>query len=316
MHQVRSDESAVRFLWGKALRHWRWGLQQGFGRLIEEDQLDPLARAANAARKWRWRRAHGVAPGHAVPVYLVGVQRSGTNMLVRGLERSPEFETHNENDRRVFHRFQLRSDATVADVVRASRHRYVLFKPLCDSHRVDHLLDHLSAQAPGRAIWAYREVDGRVRSAIAKFGDSNLRVLAEIAAGGADWRWQAQRLSQESLELVRSFDYSAMTPESAAALFWYVRNALYFELGFHDRDDVMLSSYDALVADPELAIRPLCGFLGVAWDPRLVAHISPRPNSARPPLPLDPEIRARCDALQASLDNAAAEKARAAWKKA
>lgn len=307
------QESSLRYLTRKALRHWRWAQSEGVHRLIEEDQLDPSVRLANAVRKWRWRRVHGVAPGVAVPVYVVGVQRSGTNMLVRGLETAPEFEVHNENDRKVFDRFRLRSDATVAAVVTTSRHRYVLFKPLCDSHRVDQLLD-LDTPAPGLAIWSYRVVDGRVRSAVKKFGDANLRALTAIAAGRGGDRWEAQRLSEENLELIRSFDYATMTPESAAALFWYVRNSLYFELGLDERDTVMLCSYDALVTDPEKAMRPLCSFLGLPWDPRLVAHVSPRSSTGRPPLSLDPRIRARCDALQARLDAAATRKARAALK--
>ena len=44
------------------------------------------------------------------PVYLVGLQRSGTNMLARGLDIAPEFEVHNENDRAVFDHYLLRDD--------------------------------------------------------------------------------------------------------------------------------------------------------------------------------------------------------------
>ena len=59
----------------------------------------------------------------------------------------------------------------------------MLFKPLCDSHRTDHLLDDLRTASPGRAVWVYRDVDGRVRSALAKFGDGNRQVLREFADG-------------------------------------------------------------------------------------------------------------------------------------
>src|SRR5437660_7321146 len=37
----------------------------------------------------------------------------------------------------------------------------------------------------------------RSRSALSKFGDNNLRVLTEIAAGRGSDRWQAQRLRSE-----------------------------------------------------------------------------------------------------------------------
>jgi len=298
------------YLRRRLLRHWYWARTQGLSRLVEEDQLNPLTRIPTAVSKWWWRHANGVAPGAAVPVYLVGLQRSGTNMLVRGLEASPEFEVHNENDNRAFCRFRLRSDAEVAAIVRRSRHRYVLFKPLCDSYRVDELLDELPVPAAGRAIWAYRDVDGRARSALAKFGDANLQVLSEIAAGEGGQRWQAQRISERNREFIASFDYGDMSPQSAAALFWYVRNSLFFELGLDERDDVFLSSYDAMVGRPEENMRALCRFLGFPWRSQLAAHIAPRPGSEKGRLDVDPRIRARCDALRERLDATAAEQAR------
>ena len=288
----------------KAVRHLRWARQDGLSHLVEEDDLRPVHRATRSWRKWRWRRTHEVAAGTAMPVWLVGVQRSGTNMVVRGLEESPEVDVHNENDGAAFERFMLKPDPVVHRIILASRHRYVLFKPLCDSHRVGDLLA-LETPTAGRAIWAYRGVDGRVRSALAKFGDTNLRVLTEIAAGrGADL-WQAQRLSEESLALIASFDWTATTPASAAALFWYVRNSLYFDLGLDRRDDVLLSSYEALVATPELATRALATFLGLDWEPALAAHIEQRDGSRPSRVDLDPRVRRLCQDLEARLDAAA-----------
>ena len=113
-------------------RHLRWGRTEGFSRLVEEDELNPVTRARVAASKWEWRRSHPREAGLATPVYLVGLQRSGTNMLARGLDIAPEFEVHNENDRAVFDHFLLRDDDVVRRVVLASRQEYVLFKPLCE----------------------------------------------------------------------------------------------------------------------------------------------------------------------------------------
>jgi hypothetical protein len=301
------QQSRLRYELGRIARHWEWGRADGFGRLIEEDDLNPVRKATIAFSKWQWRRAHGATAGGATAVHLLGVQRSGTNMLVRGLEASPEFEVRNENDRQAFSRFRLRTDMVVP-LVRASRHRYVLFKPLCDSHQANLLLDDLTTTIPARAIWAYRDVDGRARSAVAKFGTTNLDVLAQIASGHGDDLWQAQGLSAASRDLIASFSYDGMTPHSAAALFWLVRNALYFELGLDRRDDVALASYDALVSDPEPAMRALCDFLDFPYHPRLVAHIDTRSHAKRPPLELDPEVRRRCDDMAEQLDAARLEK--------
>jgi len=298
--RMDSEGSVLRYTYYRIHRHVEWARTQGLARLVEEDRLDPVDRVSSATRKWLWRRAHGVPPGAAVPIYLVGVQRSGTNMLVRGLEASPAFEVHTENDRRAFHRFILRSDEIVADVIRRSRHRYVLFKPLCDSHRVDELLA-LPGVRPGRAIWAYRDVDDRARSAVAKFGDANLRALRQIASGDGHTLWQGQRLSQDSLDLLRSFDHTAMTPYTASALFWYLRNRLFFDLGLDHRDDVLLVSYEALVADPETRMWMLCDFLGFHFRPQLAAHLEPR-TPRRHRLDIDPRARALCEELRERLD--------------
>jgi hypothetical protein len=181
----------------------------------------------------------------------------------------------------------------------------VLFKPLCDSHRVDHLLDDVAAPTPPRAVWAYRDVEGRVRSALAKFGDGNLQVLREFATGVTTSRWHTQRISAASADLVRSFDYDRLSPASGAALMWLIRNRLYFELGLAGRDDVHLVSYNAFVARPEQTMQGLCAFLGFPWRPELTRHVSGRPPAYQGALDIDPVIRAECEDLSGRLAAAA-----------
>jgi hypothetical protein len=291
-------------------RHWRWGREQGFGRLIEEDELNPISRLSNSYRKWRWRSANPVRHGDARAVFLVGVQRSGTNMLVRGLQTAPEFEVYNENNKRAFENYRLRPDADIAEIVERSRHLFVLFKPLIDSHRVDHLLDDLPLSSAPRALWAYRNMEGRVRSSVAKFGDTNLRALREINAGTGLSRWEAQRLSLQSMELIRSLTYDRMTPESGSALFWYVRNSLFFELDLHKRPDVLLVSYDSFVSNPESSMRTVCEHIGFDWNPRLTAHVTARARGPQSPVDIDPRIRTLCDDLQDRLATTVDERRR------
>lgn len=302
-----ANESGAARLVRRIRLNWAIGRTQGFDRLLDEkEELNPVARGAHAARKWRWRRAHGGARGDAVPVFLFGVQRSGTNMVTRGLATSPAFEVYNEANAAAFHRYVLRPDPVIRSLVDNSRHAYVLFKPLCDSHRVTELLDDLGTRKAGTALWAYRDVDGRVRSALAHFGTNNLEVLREIAAGGGNDRWQARGMSAANRELVASFDYSAMTPESAAALFWYVRNSLFFDQGLDERDDVILVSYNALLADPQPTMTAMCALLDVTYDSAFVRHIGARSPRVAAPLAIDPRVRAHCDELEARLSAVAA----------
>jgi hypothetical protein len=135
----------------------------------------------------------------------------------------------------------------------------------------------------------------------------NLRVLRELANGGSSTRWEAQRLSADSLQLIAGFDWDRMGPLDAAALFWYVRNRLYFELGLAGRPDVLVVSYDAMVAQPEAEMLRICQFLGVAYDRRLIAHVTPRPPGQAEVVQLDPRIRDRCEELSARLEAACRE---------
>jgi hypothetical protein len=305
-HPHRDDEpdpaSTPELRWQlfRVRRHVGWARTQGLGRLIEEDQLDPFERIPAAIRRARWRLHHDHRP-NAIPVFLVGVQRSGTNMLTRGFERAPEFEVHNENDRGAFVRFRLKNPTVIRGIVERSKHAFVLFKPLCDSHRTPELLDALETPSKGRAIWAYRGYQGRVRSSVAKFGDSNRRALRRIADGTGSRLWQAGGLSEASLEVIRRFDYELMTPETAAALFWFVRNSLYFDLALDRRPDVALASYDATIEEPEAAMRALCTFLDLPFREELIEGIEPR-HRGSPGIEIDPEVRERGEELQDALD--------------
>jgi Sulfotransferase family len=312
MSRSRRDEPRAPSSYGRARwaarvvrRNIAWLRTQGVRQLVEEHELHPVRNAVSSLRKARWRRAHHVPPGSAAPVFLFGLPRSGTNMMVRGLDTAPEFEVYNDGDRRAFRRHHLRGDEVVRDLVVRSRHRYVLFKPFLDNHRILTLLDGLDTPTPPRVLWAYRDVDGRARSALRKFGPAASNALRDIAAGRGSHHWQARGLSDESLDVIRTVDWDRAGPGDGAALLWYVVNQQLFELGLDRREDVLPVSYDAMVSDPQGTMRGVCRFLGMRWDVTLVADVDERSRVARDPLPLDPRIRELCGALAARLDEAA-----------
>jgi len=98
-----------------------------------------------------------------------------------------------------------------------------------------------------------------------------------------------------------------MDPASGSALFWFVRNSLFFELKLNERPDVLLVSYDSFVLDPDGNMRAVCEHIGFPWSPHLTAHVAPRAPGNPKPLVLKPEIRRLCNELQDRL--AAAEQA-------
>ena len=144
-----AELSGLRRVAAVAARNVYWGRSHGWANLLEEHDLNLRVRAPRELRKFLWRRRSPSPPGTARPVFVVGVQRSGTNMLTHGLAMSPEFEVYNEGNRRAFANYRLRDDH-IAALVSRSRHCYVLFKPLVDSHRIRELLDDLGTETPPR----------------------------------------------------------------------------------------------------------------------------------------------------------------------
>jgi hypothetical protein len=279
----------------KVQRHWRWLRKDGLSAYLEEHDLNPLVRVPRDLRKVVWERTNGVR-GEAVPLFIVGVQRSGTNMLTHGLEMAPDVRVYNEGNSRAFTRFRLKSASEIEHLIACQRSRVVVFKPLCDSHRIVEILGDIRAARQPKGLWVWRNVTGRVRSAVSKFPTSNLRVLRNWSAGVDTGHWQVQRLSADSRAFIESIDPSTMSVTTAAALFWYVRNRLFFELGVHKRSDVMAVSYDLFLRSPAEWMQIITDFARIPYRPDLVAHVktSLAARHRDDELVIDPRVMERC----------------------
>jgi LPS sulfotransferase NodH len=254
-----------------------------------------IARNALATRKAIWRAFHSCAP-NARAVFVLGAQRSGTTLLLECMERSNSFEVLGETSR-AMDNYRIRSADYIRNAVRQSHNPIVVFKPLTDSHRARDLL----GQAPNsKAIWAFRRVEDRVNSAIAKFGDHNLQVLRAFSKGEGLDRWQAQGLTSSDFSFIRKFDYTSMSPHDAAALFWYLRNSLYFKQNLERAQDVLPLAYEDLVSDPQATMVRVCGFLGAKFDERMIKTVHAE-SVGRSEARVSSEILALCQPLYEQL---------------
>ena len=248
-----------------------------------------------STRKAYWRLFNSYAP-NAKPVYILGVQRSGTTLLLDCLEKSLEFDVLGESSRAMVD-FRIRNDDDIKQIIRLSRHKVVVFKPLTDSHRAREFLQLIPNSV---AIWAFRRVEDRASSAVAKFGDHNLQVLREFSVGKGFQRWQAQGLTEESLALIRRFDYSDMTPESAAALFWYIRNSLFFSMGLDRMDSVLPLAYEDLVSHPRETMQGICRFIDGEYKEVMIKNIHAK-SLGRSQMQLPEQISSLCNSMYEKL---------------
>jgi hypothetical protein len=253
-------------------------------------------RAAKRAGQLRGR------PGEAAPLFVLGCQRSGTNMLMGVLDASPETWTYNEDHPRAFRRFRLRDLDRVASLTTRARCRVVAFKALCDSQHADRLLERFPT---GRVLWPVRDYAPVADSAVRKWGDGQLRLVRRIAGDEPFDHWLAERLPEERRALVRELVERDLSVHSAAALKWFLRNELYFDRGLDRRPDrALLVRYEDLVAEPEAGFAEVFGFAGLRFDPQWVAGVSADRRGPEPEL--DPRVRELCDDLTARLAGALA----------
>lgn len=249
--------------------------------------------ASRETRKALWQLRHPRPRGRARPVFIVGAQRSGTTMLGDCLDASAQVRYYPEHDPRAFADFELREEVW-RDLVRRCRLPVVAFKPLTSSHRAAALLGEFPQ---GRVVWVLRHASDRARSAVARFGDQNLRLLQSLAAGERPDVWQTRGLEAEDHALIGSLDPSSMDPASAAALFWYLRNKLFFNQAL-DRDErALVICYERLVEAPRAQMAQLCEHLGLAFDPRLSRQIHARSVRCDWPEATRPEVISLCDSL-------------------
>jgi hypothetical protein len=244
---------------------------------------------------------------------LFGCQRSGTTLMTELLARDPAAKVYPEHselsaaDRR--HGLRLAPIPAVADRVQRSRHPLIVLKPLVESQNATALLAGLPN---ARALWMFRHYADVARSNLARFGERNgIKNLRSIAVAAGDWR--SERVSSPVARVVAGHFSDAMNPWDAAALFWWARNALFFEQSLGDRDDVRTCRYEELVADPRRVLLGVYELVGCEPpDPLSVAGVSSASGAQGRPIPISAGIAQLCEELLGRLEKAHAAGARCA----
>jgi hypothetical protein len=238
--------------------------------------------------------------GRATPLFVLGCQRSGTNMLLSVLEASPDTWTYNEDHPRAFRRFRLRDLDRVASLTDRARCRVVAFKALCDSQHADRLLERFPRAG---VVWLLRDYGAVADSAVRKWGDGQLRLVRRLAADPPFDHWLAERVPDERRALVRQLVARDLSLHSAAALKWYLRNELYFDRELDRRTDrALLVRYEDLVAEPEAGFTQVFEFAGLRFEPSFARGVSEGRRGQEPEL--DPTVRELCEGLSARLAGA------------
>ena len=243
-----------------------------------------------ATKKIR-QRLSGDRPG--LHVFVAGMQRSGTNMLMDVLERSLYTDLYHETDTRAFDNYEMRPLPVIHHLVATSHAPVFIIKALCES---DHLKDLLDEFPPAKAVWLVRDYVDAVSSALVSFNNFAAQV-GRIAHDRNSDGWRGRGMSDATHALVRSVYTPEMTDATAAALIWYLRNVLYFEQQLHQDERVLLAHYEQLVTAPQVAFPQIFDFLGLNYSVFVSSQVFASSIRRREPPVIAAPVHELCTAL-------------------
>ena len=226
-------------------------------------------------------------------VFVAGMQRSGTNMLMDVLERNWLTDLYHETDSRAFDTYEMRERPVIHALVMRSRAPVFVIKALCELDQIKSLLDDFT---PARSVWVVRDYNDSVSSALASFRNFTHQV-GRIATDRNSDSWRGRGMSDMTHTLVRRLYTPEMNDATAAALIWYFRNVLYFEQGLQHDSRVLLAHYEDMVTAPEREFPRIFDFIGLEYSPFVSRKVFASSIRRRALPPIAEPVRELCEEL-------------------
>lgn len=232
-------------------------------------------------------------------VSIIGCQRSGSTMMYEIFAKDPKSKVFGEicrlNSDDKLHRIRLNDTAKVRPIIDRLAFPLVVLKPLVESQHVDKLT---SLHYGAKCIWLFRDYRDVASSNIKKWGDhngiNNLRAIIE----DADHNWRNERLTKDIIDTVKKFYSTQMDKYDAAALFWWVRNAHYFEQRLSENELVYTCHYADLVRNPAAVMSSVYKFIDVDYPNKAItSHVHSKSMKKGDTVQLTPEVAQLCQGM-------------------
>jgi hypothetical protein len=233
-------------------------------------------------------------------VFVAGVHRSGTNMMMEILDSSWETDVFNEWDTRAFDGYMLRDEAVIHELFKKSVSPVFVVKAL---HEANDLRRLMEAFAPAKAIWMFRSFDDMINSTLHRWPGARNKI-EELVQDRTTADWRGWGMTDETYRIVREHYRPGMSDASVTGLFWFYRNQLLFDQRLDDDARVQLVCYEDLVSGHGDYTKRLTDWLGIDLTTtmrRVAQPTSVRKHSAPQ---LDADVRALCERMRVSLDAA------------
>jgi hypothetical protein len=139
-----------------------------------------------------------------------------------------------------------------------------------------------------------RRYDGVARSNIKRFGLENAyQDLAPFCENDLS-NWRARGSTEATRSTIKELVGEGLSPLDAAALFWWARNRLYFDLELSRDERIRILRYERTCDDTPEVVESLSGYLGITLPMgKIVGKTRSQPRSERD-AGLHPEVERLC----------------------
>jgi len=249
---------------------------------------------------------HFAYSGHTFKtvVAIFGCQRSGTTLLLELLERDKRVRAFEEEYSAVsrIDQQKIRLDPLpmVQQVIDHCHAPIIVMKPLVETQNAPEILRFFTGS---KGLWMHRHYRDVCASNLRLFGQNNgISDFKQILSGDQK-NWRSQGVPEHILETITPFNKEDISEHDAAALFWYVRNSLFYERELDRHPQMLMIRYNDLVSSPECQLQRLYRFLEVDFSEEIdFSDVHPRSIGKGRSVSLSPAIENLCKSMYTRLE--------------
>lgn len=189
-------------------------------------------------------------------LFILGSQRSGTSILSSVLGELSECrhfpETNaliNSNDKMESGQSIRLKDFDEVSMIFDStdiNKKLIVAKPLVESQNALKMLNYFDDLS---ILWVYRNYLDVVASNIKKWERPKAEEYFRPILNKSQGNWRSENLTNNCYKTFYDFYDPEMTSADATALFWLIRNLLFFEQNLESNSNVELVNYEKLVSE-------------------------------------------------------------------
>ena len=236
--------------------------------------------------------------------FVFGCQRSGTTMLINLINQAPKVSLYREGNPKVMENYRIKDSDTIKRIINKDKNKFLIFKPVNDLQQADHLL---SIFPNTKAIWIYRNYNAVINSAVTKWQDAQKRIVLwikdnygkeniEFSSNNEDSQYATyiENIKPDTVNTIKELANGEMTNEDGAALLWYIRNKIYFELNLQSDERVRLINYENLVTNPDEKLKDVFDFIGCGFSSEYTNKVRTSSVNKQYSFKLNPKIDQIC----------------------